>query len=281
MSRGVGLTTDRTSSFRRLLSETSLLLCCLALAFFFFYKVTYTRAGTFLAWPDNSVQSYAWLTKTTAAGRTQLPLWDFTTDSGTSFVGELQTAPFYPLNIIFAWLTRPGNQHAIDLYIVLHFGLACYFMLVFLRINKLTLVAAIPGAILYAFVGTIAQKAEGQTNIFMGMIYLPVILGCFQKALASEKRILTNRWLYLSGFALGSSLLAGHFQPYMHSVVALSVFATFVSYQRRDWPWRSAVVKLAFVGVVSVMLTAIQLIPTIEYLAHSYRWIGAAAPIWD
>jgi hypothetical protein len=266
-------------SFARFFLETGLVLSCFALASLFFYKVTYSYQATFLAFPDNSIQSYAWLTKVGAGWRNfEPPLWDFTVNSGTSFVGELQTAGFYPLNIIFSWLTRP-SQHALDLYIVMHFGLACYCMLLFLRVNKLSFAAAIPGAIIYAFVGTIAQKAQGQSNIFMGMAYLPITLGFFQKGLVSERRILTNRWLYLSGFALGLSLLAGHFQPYMHSVLALCLLMIFVSYHARDWPWRSASMKLLFVGIVSVMVAAIQLIPTIEYLAHSYRWIGAAAPI--
>jgi hypothetical protein len=270
----------RKSGLARTFSEISLFFCCLAFSLIFFYKVAYTREATFLAFPDNSIQSYAWLTKAGTAWRNlELPLWDFTVSSGTSFVGELQTAPFYPLNIIFSWFARPGNQYAIDLYIVLHFGLASYFMLAFLRMNNLSLWASIPGAIIYPFVGTIAQKAEGQSNIFMGMVYLPIILGFFQKGLTSEKSILRNRWLYLSGFALACSLLAGHFQPYMHSVIALSLLMIFLCSGKQGCDWRPACMKLVFVGIVSVMFSAIQLIPTVQYLAHSYRWFGAPDPI--
>jgi hypothetical protein len=280
MGKNLQRVTYSRQSFRRFFLETGLLLCCLAFALLFFYKVTYTREATFLAYPDNSVQSYAWLTKAGAAWRNfELPLWDFTINSGTSFVGELQTAPFYPPTIIFSWLTRANDQYAIDMYIVLHYGLATWLMLLFLRMNKLSLQASIAGAIIYAFVGTIAQKAIGQANIFMGMVYLPIILGCFQKGLNSEESILANRWLYLSGIALGFSLLAGHLQPCVHSVVALSFLMIFMCYRTPGRSWRSACKKLAFVGVVSVLFTTIQLIPTVEYLAHSYRWVGTADPI--
>ncbi len=280
MPKGLKPLTFKTHLLRQCTLEICLLICCIAFALLFFYKVAFTHRATFLAFPDNSVQSYAWLAKAGAAWRDfSPPLWDFTTYSGTSFVGELQTAPFYPPTVLFAWITRPGSQYAIDIYIILHYALASYLMLVFLRMNKLSLAASVAGAIIYAFVGTIAQKAEGQSNIFMGMAYLPITLGFFQKGLVSERKILANYWLYLSGFALGLSLLAGHFQPYMHSVLALCLLIIFFSYQGQDWPWRSASMKLIFVGIVSVMVAAIQLIPTIEYLAHSYRWIGAAAPI--
>ncbi len=252
---------------------------CLFFALLFFHKIIFSRASTFLSFPDNSVQSFAWLTKLTSAWRNgELPLWDFTVFSGTSFVGELQTAAFYPLNIIFALLTHPGDQYAIDVYIVFHYALASYLMLMFLRMNRLSLMPSIGGAIVYAYVGTIAQKAQGQTNIFMGMVYLPVVLGFFLKGLRSEQ-VLRNRWLYLSGIALGFSLLAGHMQPYVHGSIALMVLTVFMCSRSKDCSWRSGVTKLIFVGAVSALFAAIQLIPTVEYLAHSYRWIGLPDPI--
>jgi hypothetical protein len=266
-------------SLKKLSVHFCLLLACVVFALLFFHNVTLSRTATFLTFPDNSIQSYAWLTKVSTTWRNaELPLWDFNVNSGTSFVGELQTAGFYPLNILFACFSRPGNQYAIDVYIALHYALASYLMLLFLRMNKLKLIPSMMGAIIYAYIGTIAQKASGQSNIFMGMVYLPIVLGFFQKGLRSGL-VLRNRWLYLSGIALAFSLLAGHMQPYVHGAIALFILMVFTCYRTPDYSWRLAVAQLAFVGLVSVLFAAIQLIPTVEYLAHSYRWIGLPDPI--
>ena len=255
------------------------MLASLGVAALFFFPVVFTRDSTFFAFPDNSIQSYAWLSKVGTAWRNlDPPLWDFSVQSGTSFVGELQTGAFYPPSVILAWLSRPHSLYAFELFLVIHFALAGYFMLCFLRLG-VSLGAALAGAIIFAFAGTVARKAVYQANIFVGLVYLPAIAGLFLRGLGSRGPVLTNPWFYLSGIALGFSMLAGHMQPYIHSAMALGVLVPFVCYGSRVYSWRSALTGLVFVGVVSVALTAIQWVPTVEYLDRSYRWIGLPEPI--
>lgn len=63
-----------------------------------FYRVTLTQTHSFLCNFDASVQSYAWhVANVNAVRHGALKLWDFSTSSGTSFIGEIQTAPLYPV----------------------------------------------------------------------------------------------------------------------------------------------------------------------------------------
>lgn len=246
----------------------------------FFNKVIFTHSATFLASWDGSTQFYAWLIKLTRAWRNfDIPLWDFSINGGTSFVGELQTAPFYPFHIFLAWLTTSVTQYTIDGYIVLHFALASYFMFLFLRMNRLHFLSQMIGALIYAYVGTIAQKAEAQANIFIGMAYLPIIVAFFQKSLKSTRFLFSDPWLYLCGISLGLTMLAGHLQPYIHSILALSLFMLFSCFRAIDCSIPRGIAKLTFVLLVSIIFSAIQWVPTLEYLSHSYRWIGWDKPI--
>src|SRR5262245_43703604 len=68
-----------------------------------FSRVLIDRTDTFLGWGDASTQSYAWFMKVWRAFQHgEFALWDFGIFSGTSFIGEMQPAPFYPLSIAFA-----------------------------------------------------------------------------------------------------------------------------------------------------------------------------------
>ena len=66
-----------------------------------------SKGSTYLSGYDNLTQTYAWLYKQWAAIHNhEIALWDFQPGGGSSFIGELQTAPFYPLNIIFSLVVQ-------------------------------------------------------------------------------------------------------------------------------------------------------------------------------
>jgi hypothetical protein len=245
----------------------------------FVFSPVLTGERTFFAEQDNSIQSFAWLTKVFTAWRAMdVPLWDFNVQAGTSFVGELQTGAFYPLAILLAWMRVPPDLHAFELFVLLHFAMAFYFMLWFLR-GEVRWEAAVVGALVFAFVGTVARRASAQANIFAGMVYLPLVLGLFLRGLRSEAGLLRNPWLHASGIALGGAMLAGHMQPYIHAATALGFLVPFICLGGGIERWRRTAAALLLVGLVSVTVTVVQWLPTLEYLEHSYRWVGSDQPI--
>ena len=71
-----------------------------------------------------SIQSYAWLGKVAEAARSfTIPMWDFSTYAGISFVGELQQGPLYPPSWILGILGF-SKMPLVDAFLVLHFVLA-------------------------------------------------------------------------------------------------------------------------------------------------------------
>jgi hypothetical protein len=88
---------------------------------------------SFIACCDASIQSYAWLGKVAEAARTlTIPMCDFSTYAGISFVGELQQGPLYPPSWILGILGF-SKMPLVDAFLVLHFVLAAGFMHLLLR----------------------------------------------------------------------------------------------------------------------------------------------------
>ncbi len=87
---------------------------------------------TFLGYGDATMQTYAWLHKIYSSTKSgEIALWDFNQYSGTSFAGEIQTAPFYSPNILFSICINNFTQHNIDIYILIHYFAASVFSYIF------------------------------------------------------------------------------------------------------------------------------------------------------
>ena len=59
------------------------------------------------------------------------PLWDFSVEAGFPFPGEWQTAAFYPINILYVWLTGIPTPGKLDVLILFHFAAAMWGMSLF------------------------------------------------------------------------------------------------------------------------------------------------------
>lgn len=237
-----------------------------------------TRAKTLLPYGDATQQSYAWIGKiwnATKDGR--IALWDFNQYSGTSFAGEMQTAPFYIFNLFFSVFLPTYTQYAFDIYILFHFFLASCFMYALLRYNKIKWGGCLAGAIVFAYIGSVSARATAQHNIFFGLIYMPAVLLSYQVSLDEKKRHKALLFSALSGLLLGTEILAGHMQPYIHTVLALILFA--LCYVKKPREWGRNLLKLSFVGGSSIVFSFGQIIASFEYLKRAYRWVGLENPV--
>lgn len=262
----------------RLLRFAGLWLLGLVLAVVVFRQNVVQRTHTFYGDWDASIQSYAWNTANARAVRElHFKLWDFTTSSGTSFAGEMQTAPFYPANWIFAWLGDPASVEVQEWRLLAHFALAFAGAWGLLRHQGRSRAATAVGALLVSFVGSFALRAPAQPNIFESLSWLPLVVWLCQRALAAKERPWLAPAAWQAGCACGLMFLAGHLQPPVHTGLAVAILALFAG----PWGWRALgarALTLGFIGAVAVLLALPQLAATVEYLAHSYRWIGAAEP---
>ena len=269
---------------RRVTSEAAMALLCLALTLIFFHSAVFPRTKTFL-YGDNMLQYYPWMHKLADDWRALAPpLWDFSVEGGFPFPGEWNTAAFYPINILYVWLTGIPTPVKLDVLILFHFAAAMWGMSLFLRQRGVERWPSLFGGAVFCWIGPVATRASGQANIFVGLIYLPWILYFFERGFAA-KNTWRNSWTGLAGLTLALSLLAGHPQPFIHNSLMLGLFAVFLLFEKRtprlSWTnnlWRVAG-ALVTVAVIAFLFAYIQLASSHEYFARAYRWVGLPNPV--
>ncbi len=222
-----------------------------------------------------------------------IPLWNPYIYGGTPFVGGVQSAIFYPLNLIF--LVFPIHV-AINYSIILHVFLSGVFTYLYLRFlnlksaisnqqlhtARLSRSSCIISSIIFMFCAPqIFHVYPGHLPNLCTMIWLPLIL------LFSELFIRKMNFFYtlLGGVAVALNILAGHPQYFFYTAIAVVIYFIIRIIQEfrehRNWKfvgYHTAGVFILYVAGVS--LAAIQLLPAFEMIQHSarqtisYEWVG-------
>lgn len=148
----------------------------------------------------------------------QLPLWNPYQMAGYPLLGNIQSAPVYPFNLI---LSLFPFVPAWSFFIMLQQLLGAFFMYMYLRNRGLSYEGSILGGLSFSFSGFMISWLEWGT-IAHTAIWLPFML------LAVDKLVLKKyRWSVGLVGGLGSSYLAGHLQTFLYSfgiVIAYFVF---------------------------------------------------------
>ena len=214
-----------------------------------------------------------------------LPLWNPYIFGGTPFVGDIQSALFYPPNLITYFLSNPLAYRDLEFLSVLHFYIAGAGMFAFLRYaplrddgRGLNRFAALAGALAFEF-SDLFITHFGNLNLIASAAWLPLIFLFFMRALeakpnASFRNLRAHsaalRDAILCALFLALSFFAGHIQPYLFSVLALAMYTAFVMLtQRAQWKRAGAL----FLGtiVAAVGLSAITFLPALELTQLSVR----------
>lgn len=202
--------------------------------------------------------------------RLQLPIWNPYSFSGTPLLANFSSAVFYPGNIVFFLFSFPLGWSII---ILLQPILAGVFLYLYLRNLKLPLISCMLGAIVFEFCGFSTSWLEWGT-IFQTGSWLPLILLSIDKIFAHLK---TTRKIYLWNIILiiatTSSFLAGFLQIFFY-VFLISVLYFLLRYTKQRN--RKALNCLLLSFSVVILLIAIQLIPTIQFISLSGRSLDQA-----
>ena len=151
---------------------------------------------------------------------------------GFHFLGNGTQCEFYPINILYVWLTENTTPVKLDLLILFHFAAAMWGMSLFLRQRGVERWPSLFGGAVFCWIGPVRVRASGQANIFVALIYLPWILYFFERGFTA-KNAWRNSWTGLAGLTLALSLLAGHPQPFIHNSLMLGLFAVFLLVEKR------------------------------------------------
>lgn len=202
----------------------------------------------------------------------QLPLWNPYSGYGAPLAANLQSAAFYPLNVVY--LVLPVER-AMTATVVLHVALAGWFTHGFARALGRTTGGALLSAVTFMLSGYIVARA-GFLSMTAAVPWLPALLWGIVAATApgNAPRL---RPLVGVAAATGMLLLAGHMQLAFYILLAAGGYAVV-----RCWAGGAPagtvgrLATLAAAGALGVVLAGVQLIPALELTAVSIRHEGIA-----
>jgi hypothetical protein len=189
-----------------------------------------------------------------------LPMWDPHIFSGMSHIAMVQTAPFYPPNIVLYGLLP--STVAFNLSMLLHVLMLLGFCHAFFRLLSASEEAAWLGAVAFSFCGFLLLHIEA-IGLFNAATWIPALFYCV------EKWIRTLRWKYcaLGGVCLAMPVLAGWPQIALLSAIYVAIYALSAW---REQPRRLRLFAgLLVTGLIAAGLGASVILPTMEFKQYS------------
>ena len=225
--------------------------------------------GNFLAYKgghfasDAFRQIYLWRELVISSLRIgDLPLWNPYAFSGTPLLANLQSAVFYPFNLIFLLVT--DFSVAWTLYIVSAVLFGAIFMFMFLKLLKLGNTSAVVGAIAFAASGYVIVWLEWGI-IVHELVWLPMSLFAVKRWWESGK----IRFLLLLVASVSATIFAGYAQGAAYNLLILVTWIAFLTIgaPKNSRLKKAAPLLVAF--LISLGVSAMQWIPTAELYFHS------------
>lgn len=231
--------------------------------------------GKALVWGTVSTQFIPWWDlawDTILQG--QIPLWNPWVGMGAPLAANYQSAIFYPpywiLLGIYAVAGIKWMSWGVTLIVVFHLIWSGLGLAKLLKEIGLSDLSQIIGGLAYSLSGYLVARA-GFLSINAAASWLPWILFLCVRLSRSKKYTV---WELSAVFSL--LFLAGHAQTAWYSVVLAGLWMIYWSFvesgfnKKLKFVWNS-VSKFILAGLLGAGVSAIQLIPTFEYLLQSQR----------
>lgn len=229
---------------------------------------------------------YRFVAEELRAGR--VPLWNPYLYGGAPFIGEVQAGIFYPLNALLAFLFPPEFPYErMEWLSAFHIFLAGLNMYVFLRWlpgtpapgeegaqvpSPVRRLPALAGAVAFMF-SDLFLTHFGNLNLIAVFSWLPLAFGLLVRGMERGRWT----WAFAAGLVVGVAALAGHLQMTIFTGLALAFLALWefgVGWWGRGVgdleTWRP-LGRLALCGMVAAGLSALALLPAVEFAQHSVR----------
>ncbi len=248
----------------------------------FFNKMAFSNL--ILARGDTFLYFYPyWQAAAEALQHGRIPLWNPSLFMGAPLLANSQVGFFYPLNWP-VWLLLP-TPYAVSASIILHLVIAGWgAYLAGRRRLELGRAAAWLTAVLFALGGYLTAQVE-HVNQVQGLAWLPWFLVALGNGRRRDGRDGLKRALAL-GVLFALQLLAGHTQTAFISGVAVGVWALAGTERLKIKDWRppnlqssifnllARFLPIVLAVFVALLLTAVQLLPTLELTGLSSRQGG-------
>lgn len=222
---------------------------------------------------DNLTEFYPWTAIAAEALRNHsLPLWNPYAFSGTPFLGAMQTAVLYPVNLVLEFLLAPIDVLGFRALIHLIITLTGTFVLA--RRFGLTRLAAMLTAISFGF--SLPYVVWLEHPMSGALAWTPWLLFCVEGTIAAMlARRHVGLWIAAGASAWALEFLAGHGESTLHVGLLVGAFALFRSSQRQRRSGRGGaalVAPLTGAGVALLLgmgVAAAQLLPSLATIPAS------------
>jgi len=205
----------------------------------------------------------------------ELPLWCPESFAGMPFVHDIQVGAFYPLHFPLFFLPPECVGAALSWLVLIHVVIAGWCMDRYARYRGLHGAGALVAALSYMFAGKWMMHVFGGHYITIGLAWMPLVLLCFEKALARSS-LLYATW---AGAVFSLVILSAQPQWTLYAGLFLvlwtlgPVLADAATRRRQLLRWTGYGLWLV---LIAVGLSAVQWLPTLEAAPHTTR--GALSP---
>jgi hypothetical protein len=259
---------------RRFLLPSSCLL--LPLLLLFFWKIAFTNL--ILARGDTFLYFYPyWDYRAQVLLSGHLPLWNPYLFMGAPFLANSQAGVFYPLNWPLVVFPAPV---AVKIALVVHLLIAALGAHRFARALGQSAAGALLSAALFALGGYLTAQVE-HINQLQGLAWFPWLMVVLHLSLAARRSSTVTRHLPRLAVILALQLLAGHTQSTFISLVGAFIYFLILRFYRlklESWKLNLSLRDLLLPAsfLLALLLSAAQLLPTLELSQHSLRGGGLA-----
>lgn len=225
--------------------------------------------GQALYWGTPATQFVPWwwqAWQTLQAG--ELPLWNPLLGMGAPLAANYQSALFYPPHWLYFVLAGIGGLPLLAwgqaLLVATHLAWAGLGMQRLLRQLGASIAGQLVGALAFSLSGYLVARAHF-LSINSSLAWLPwILLACYQLVQQPGRRA----WLRLAA-CLALQWLAGHAQMAWYTLLLAAAWLLLWAWSQ---PQRTRVLwGFVAAGLLALALSAVQLLPTAEYLAQSQR----------
>ncbi|CAN5304183.1 YfhO family protein [soil metagenome] len=190
------------------------------------------------------------------------PLWNPYILAGSTLFANFQSAPFAPTRFVYAIFANITTAWSAD--VILQFILAAIFTYLLLRWWKLSKFASIFGGIVFAFSGynLIFSEWNGHT---LAAAFIPLALLFTDRFLKKQK--------YWDGAGLAIILALQFFSGYTQTSVYTGIAIGLLWFVRiiGEKKWFTKTFFLGFFCLIGIVLSSVQILPSIELINNSQR----------
>jgi len=240
----------------------------------FFWRYLTPVEADRVAFPRGDLSEHFYILRSFAfdelkAGR--FPLWGRGVFDVYPFQADPESALFYPpvalellVGLALGWSVLP--LQAIQVEAMAHILLASLLCYLFLREEVNHRLAALLGSVAFAYGGYLTAYPLQQISFLEAAVWLPLALWSAKLLTGTGKQ----RYLVLTALAFTLAFLTGNPQNLTQLFYATLAYYVYQCWRARI-PWPVALKRLGVVLVLTVGLSAVQLLPSLEWWRHSTR----------